>query len=747
MANPKPNKAPMKFQGKTNTWRHGHLHFIDDIPPGDPLLGSAIATFTNATNEDRQSRHWVRAVQWMENILFAIGRHYVDDLLVTRLSRDSNANLSVVNEATRSIPKPVNDLLGRYIETNIALLTENRPRPRVSAKSNRSEDLDAAELSELTLEYLWEAMDMPEMHREIARLLLLCGVCWMDISWDPTRPRRLTVPQTEEAPTSNIPVPGGQSVNIPVPRQVPVVRDGRLVFDQRTEFGDISARVVSPFELHVPVGHWWNDDDNLSWIIREFYISKDRLIDKYKAAGLKLNKRDGWYLKNLEEIGTQNIKNLPLWWWERLADVVEGPGPSIYVGTPEQWEGYTVCRWFDRKPNPKWPKGRSVLVCGNQVIYDSPKNIGARAYNPRWPTRWHPYVRFRWEGIPGSIYGRSMVSKLLPKLKRVNAIDTTLIMWRRTVPIATWVAPKGSHPIEDLWYGRPGGIWEYDPRRTVGHRPEPVFAPDYPKTALEERSTQIAEMESIAGTEEVLRGQRPTGVNSAAMIDILRKQALASRSPALQAWDESLQLEGTYLLQEVIKHVSNDPRYAERIRVLAREKKSWLSVRTFSGSDLSDNVVVRVDTASMALVSKEARQAKALEFMQYAPGLISLPGPLREAILEEMDFAKGLKPHGPDIDRAKRLLAYIRQGDFERVIPFPEDDPYIFHDVLVQEQKSEAFWDLNEEQQNLIIGLINVYKQMIQFREEQALRLQQMMGGPAGGGNGQGGAPPGAPVQ
>jgi hypothetical protein len=275
-----------------------------------------------------------------------------------------------------------------------------------------------------------------------------------------------------------------------------------------------------------------------------------------------------------------------------------------------------------------------------------------------------------------------------------------------------------------------------------------VFAPDYPKTALEERATQIAEMESIAGTEEILRGQRPTGVNSAAMIDILRKQALASRSPALQSWDESLQKEGSHLLQEVIKHISNDPRYAERIRVLAREKKSWLSVRNFSGSDLSDNVVVRVDTASMALVSKEARQAKALEFMQYAPGLMALPASLREAILEEMDFAKGLKPQGPDVDRAKRLLAYIRQGDFDRVIPFPTDDPYVFHGILVDEQKSEAFWDLDEGQQNLIIGLINVYKQMIQFKEEQAIRLQQMMGGPsAGGQGGQGGAPPGTPVQ
>ena len=368
-----------------------------------------------------------------------------------------------------------------------------------------------------------------------------------------------------------------------------------------------------------------------------------------------------------------------------------------------------IVRTFDRAPSKQWPKGRTVISVGDSVLYDSPKSIGARAYDPRWPNRWHPYVRYRWEGQTGSIHGRSLISKLLPKIKRINAIDTTLIMWRHTVPIATWVAPKGSMPVEDLWTGRPGMIWEYDARKTAGAAPQPIYPPPYPVAALEERKTQITEMEAIAGTEQVLRGERPIGVNSAAMIDILRKQALASRSATLQEWDESHQELGQLMLQTTIRYVRDDPRYLERIRILAREKHSTTSIQTFSGEDLADNVIVRVDTASLALVSKEAREAKMIEMLPVLPNIMSIEDPgLRTAILDELGLKKALMPSGPDVNRAKKMVSLIKQSLFDRITWMPEDDPYIFKALLVNESKSDGFIDLPPEQQKMLIELIDL---------------------------------------
>ena len=301
-----------------------------------------------------------------------------------------------------------------------------------------------------------------------------------------------------------------------------------------------------------------------------------------------------------------------------------------------------------------------------------------------------------------------------------------MIMWRRTVPIATWTAPKGSHPIEDIWTGRPGMIWEFDARRTNQHKPEPVYPPPYPANALEERQQQIAEMESIAGTEQILRGERPPGVNSAAMVDILRKQALASRSPILQAWDESLQTEGTSLLQEVTKHVREDQRYAERIRILSRERDySRVSIEMFSGEDLSDNVAVRVDTASLALVSKEARQAKVVEILQYLPNLMAIEDiGLRQAVLDELDMKKALMPSGPDVNRSKEMIALIRNDRVDQISILQEDDPYIFHAMLVNEMKAKVFIDLPPHQQAAVVQLVDIYERQIKLRE---MAQQQQM--------------------
>lgn len=710
------------------TWKSGHLHQIDDIPNGDPDVAGALTTYANSINKNRQSRHWIRAVQWIENILFGVGRHYVDDILVSRLSRDSQNESTVARDIARRTPRPVNDLLGRYIETNIALLTENRPRPRVTAKSDRREDRLAAELSEYTMEYLWEDLGQPEMHREIARVLLYCGVCWLEVIYDPTEPRHMTVPQTTSEQAMIIPGQGAP-ISLPVDRQVEMLDSkGRPKLVTKLEYGDITAKLISPFEMHVPVAHSWTDD-NVSWVMREYYAPIDVLKDRYLNNNLKksvITKRNGWTVGNIESIAPYNIQNLPLWWWERMSDVVEGPGPTLYVGTPEQWDDYAVARVFDRKPNPKWPNGRTILVVGDQVIYDSPKNRGARAYDPRWPKRWHPYTRYRWEAQIGSIYGRSLVAKLLPKIKRVDSIDTTLIMWRRVVPMGTWIMPKGTSPVEDLHSGRPGAYIEYDVMRTRGAKPEPVYPPEYPATALEERATQIKEMEAMAGTEEILRGQRPTGVTSAAMLDVMRKQALASRSAILQSWDESLETTGGAFLQETAKHIKDDPRYSERIRILAREKASRFSIERFSGMDLSDNVRVRVDTASMAMVSQEAKQSRAIEVMQYAPGLMTLPAPLRAKLVQDLGWDDALTPQGRDIMRAQTLISFIRGDRMDIAVPFPEDNPYVIHEFMVDEMMKEGFMDWPQPQQQKLLELIQHYRDEIIHIEEAQMEMSAM---------------------
>ena len=366
-----------------------------------------------------------------------------------------------------------------------------------------------------------------------------------------------------------------------------------------------------------------------------------------------------------------------------------------------------------------------MITAGDQLVYDSPKKRGARVYDKRWPHRWHPYVRYRGEAMVGSIYGRALMTKLLPCIKRINSIDATCIMYRRTVPIAQWIMPKGSSPVEGLHSGEPGAVVTYDPNRTARMEPKPVFPPSYPNELLQERQMMLQEMEEIAGTELVLKGERPTGVTSAAMLGLLRNQALASRSPTLQAWDESLQMTASALLQETKKYIGEDEGYRRRIMILARDKASQFSIDKFAGSMVSDNVNVKIDTVSQALFSREAKQERALEVIQYANAFINLPAPLQAKLLEDLGWPDVLSPKGEDVSRARMLIQFVKNRRFDLAVPMPEDDPYTLHDMLVAEQKSEGFLNYPIDVAMKFFELIMHYRDAIQ-RAEQA-RMQMML--------------------
>lgn len=725
----------MDYTQNENRWKTGHLYLLDKMKWGDDALAGALSIYTATSNANKQGRQWARTLTWVENILFGLGRHYIDEVLASRISRDSAGNLSINESMRRRVPQPTNDLLGRYIETNISILTENRPIPRITPKSDSLEDSHEATLSELTMEYLWEELDLPEKHREIARLILYTGTAWLEVFYDPLQVRHMLVP--DETLEPNTPV--GPGVTAPVPRKVLKIdpRTGVPGYQMAESYGDIVANVVSGFELYMPTDHEWARGDFASgWIMKEYYMPVEAVKSRFLHNGVSsvVTKRNGYFRDNIEKIQRANVQNYPLWWWERMSDIVEGPHNIPYMGSPDTYDDYTVVRVFDRRPNPDWPRGRTVMTAGDLLIYDSPKSVGARVYDPRWPHRWHPYVRYRGEGMVGSIYGRSMVTKLLPFLKRINSIDATAIMYRRCVPIAQWIMPTGSGPVEGLHSGEPGQIIKYDPARTGKNEPKPVYPQPYPAQLLQEREMMLQQMENVSGTELVLKGERPTGTTSAAMLGLMRNQALASRSPTLQAWDESLQMTGSALLQETKKNIGLDETYRRRIMILARDKASQFSIDRFAGTMISDNVNVKIDTVSQALFTKEARQQRALEIIQYAPGLVQLPTPVQAKLMEDLGWPDLYVPKGEDVNRARMLIQFCKSKRFDLAIPIPEDDPYTIHEMLVAEVKSEGALNYEGEVIMALYGLIGHYRDAIQRAEQAKLQMQMQMMQMQGGG-------------
>jgi len=92
--------------------------------------------------------------------------------------------------------------------------------------------------------------------------------------------------------------------------------------------------------------------------------------------------------------------------------------------------------------------------------------------------------------------------------------------------------------------------------------------------------------------------------------------------------------------------------------------------------------------------------------------------------VDDLGWPDTMQPKSQDIIRAKNLLSYIKNNRFDLAIPFPEDDPYVIHDIFVEELKSDSFVDLPLEQQKTILGLIEEYQHEIERLERAQLKMQ-----------------------
>ena len=96
-------------------------------------------------------------------------------------------------------------------------------------------------------------------------------------------------------------------------------------------------------------------------------------------------------------------------------------------------------------------------------------------------------------------------------------------------------------------------------------------------------------------------------------------------------------------------------------------------------------------------------------------------------LVDEMGYKDAMIPQGVDVNRVKRLMAYIRQEAWAMIVPMPEDDPFIFYGMLVDEMKSDGFHNLNEQQQMVLLALIDLYKTQAEKREQQMMEQQMAM--------------------
>lgn len=617
------------------------------------------------------------AKEWDEGVRFFMGQQHIQYSRVGKAWEDIP-----VTRYNEWFPRPVTNYIAPTVMTMVSLFTRQKPSATIYPNSEDEADKSAAKLADKILDAKWE---LDQEQREYIRaqyIKLLTGTVFKKTNWDSSK---------------------GE----------PVLLMGEDGVPYESKNGDVSIEYIDPFRMKVDLnGQNFFIEENVkpvSWI-KEHY---DREGNGYTGLASKIQEDEDLS----DSLRTQNLFK---------SDSFKG---SYKSSEKDNLKGCCVIKEAYFAPSRKYPKGLQVIVASGQVLYiESYK--GAK-------NTWHPYDWDKWIDIPFRFHGKSYVKDLIPLQLRINGIDALIELTLRTTGMPQWLIPNGCGVPEGYITGKPGLEIRFNQVGSSGLYPQKVSPEGVHPQMWKWREETVTAFYMEAGTNEVMQGMRPEGVNTASGLNLLLEQSYSKFSPQLSSSEkfiERTQQAKIQIIADFYKEVR--PELVQFLKQLNRDNLD-VEIFNFVGADLRDNTRVRVEAGSSIPKSKAFEQEMLKQLGQ--AGMFGPIDPVSNPIGNEEFLEKfGISPiHSEinaDVKRARwinSVLTSVNRGQMsiDKVPPIlPVDNLDIHFKVLTDEIKRPEFKD---EQ-----GLFQMRAQQIDsiLQEEarkQQLAQQEMMQGQA----------------
>lgn len=497
------------------------------IPTGTPAIVSPRAAYTDDTKlldlfKQRKEEAWdhrfVYERAWWRILLYLLGRQWI--------YYDNLRGQWVDKRMAKWIPRPVTNKLMETVSSIRSVFQSVQLQVKCRPEGNDPVNVTTAETADrLEPAIAWEHRMLDAQRESDFWLIALGNVFWLPW-WDKrASPGAATVPfemclscGTVSAP-DEIEDAGGLCPTChasqafkETPGELPVSR------------GCGRTDVCSPLEIAAPPGFQTFDEIThlfrVRWRTKPYYesnhpdLAKDLRFDKMPAERS---------LQLLRAIGTTtDIGNSPISLGTSGTISTLGEGIAEY----ELW----------MKPCRDYPDGLLLRVVGDaqpKIVHDDAQTLPGplpnttQAGNPLWP-----WLHAGYEQMGGRIWARSPLEPLLSKQDQINQIDSLiqLIIQRTANPV--WLEPKGSEVKK--FTGEPGLVVQYNPLIAAGNaKPERIAGETVQPGLMALRQSFITDLENMAGTSDVLKGQRPPNIEAFSALQLLVERSQSRFAPAL----------------------------------------------------------------------------------------------------------------------------------------------------------------------------------------------------------------------
>lgn len=522
----------------------------------------------------RNARHPFER-QWFINLAFYQGKQYVAPINVPgmgfRLAAPTTPNHRV---------RMVINKIRPAIRTECAKLTSSKPIPVVVPATNEDEDYAAANVAEAILRADFGTERFNADYLKWVWWGSVTGISYLKQWWDPAS-KDYDSFSLPPAPMMPDPTNPGQTIPMPpeVLEQLYAMRPDyeEYMNTPQPAQGKIRKEAISPFHIFVP-------DMLVESINEQPYV-------------IHVMTKSPLWVKNMYPDAFPGDE-MPA--TDALASNTIMDSVSLFTkGMNAQQANATTVKeaWIKPGTHPDFPEGGLVTVVNQRVVQVSEK----------WPLESPKYPFYEYRGIPtGGYYPDSVIVDLLPVQKEYNKKRSQAIEIMNVMGKPRLVYPKGS----------------IDPRKissevgqSVGYtpgydKPEVMQGVEIPNSFIQEMANLVQEFDDISGQHDISRGSAPSDIRSGTALTFLAEQDDSKLSYQVASIEGAIQSLGGDYLKLASKYWE-----ADRIVKVAGKNNAYESYH-WKENALKGNTDVRIETGSALPVSKAARMAQIVEFMQ-----------------------------------------------------------------------------------------------------------------------------------
>jgi predicted Zn-ribbon and HTH transcriptional regulator len=497
-------------------------------PPPPYASKERVLELFNRFKAESLDQRWVLEHDWLRDLSYVAGRQWIIYHPARREWVDKKLHKWIPRPVTNKMRETVNSIRSTFAAVN--LVAKARPA------GYDSKAIAAAEIADQMAPLIHEEHDMNQVMREADFWLITTGNAVLQTSWDlDVRSNRLFVKSEQCAqcgqvyPPEAIVAAGHTCPDCGSPNFTDAVGpDGKPQGEWKAH-GKGKTQALSPFEYAFPLSitRW----DELPYIIRLRWRDK---------SWFEANKPDLVNTIQWEKASTD--RSLQLYRSLALSNSANTfQGTVTPTGSQSQTEGVTEYElWL--KPTPEFPQGLVARIVGGSspIVIDVPEESipGPFPYTDIESKPLFPFFFAQYEHVGGRLYGSGAISPLIQKQDQINQMDSMsqLIVQRMANPV--WVIPENAG-IEHF-SGEPGLIMKWNPLAAGGTsaKPDKVEGSDIPSSIPMLREQGLKDIEEISGAYDIIKGQKPTGVEAFSALQLLVERSQSRFTTVFQARGE-----------------------------------------------------------------------------------------------------------------------------------------------------------------------------------------------------------------